>query len=69
MLVPLNSPHQIECPHCRRHTLVRHGESEYVCLNCNFRRDLTHDQFWGVGSFWMMGLMAFVLVVLLSAVS
>jgi hypothetical protein len=43
MLVPLQTPvQQIECPHCRRHSIVKHGESEYVCLNCNFRKDLTH---------------------------
>ncbi|NJL45143.1 MAG: hypothetical protein HC922_04060 [Leptolyngbyaceae cyanobacterium SM2_3_12] len=43
MLVPLPQ-HElpVECPRCRRHTLVRHGESEYVCLNCGFRRNLDH---------------------------
>lgn len=50
MLVPLNSPDHIECPNCRRHTVVRHGESEYVCLNCGFRRDLSsYYRPWGLG--------------------
>jgi DNA-directed RNA polymerase subunit RPC12/RpoP len=55
MLTPLQQyDPQIECPRCRRHTVVRHGESEYVCLNCNFRRDLS-TYHWGGNGFWAFG--------------
>ncbi|MEO1070583.1 MAG: hypothetical protein AAFW95_15990, partial [Cyanobacteria bacterium J06638_6] len=65
MLVPYNQPHepQIECPQCRRHSVVRHGESEYVCLNCDFRRDLSQPYLGGFGNV-MLGVLAFGLVLI-----
>ncbi|HEY9738834.1 MAG TPA: hypothetical protein V6D06_21215 [Trichocoleus sp.] len=33
-------PHHLECPRCRRHTVVVHGESRYVCLSCNWERNV-----------------------------
>ncbi|PZO39959.1 MAG: hypothetical protein DCF17_12550, partial [Shackletoniella antarctica] len=56
---------QIECPHCRRHSVVRHGESEYVCLNCDFRRDLSQPYLSGFGNV-LLGALAFILVLYLS---
>lgn len=71
MLVPLQSSvQQIECPHCHKHTIVKHGESEYVCLNCNFRRDLTYGTFGSTfgrfPSLFFLGLAALGLVVMIS---
>jgi hypothetical protein len=62
MLAPYHQPHepQIECPQCRRHSVVRHGESEYVCLNCDFRRDLSH-----FGAL-LLGALAFAVVLALA---
>ena len=67
MLVPYPHPQepQIECPHCRRHSIVRYGESEYVCLNCDYRRDLSHPYFSGV-SFILMILFGLFLAVLVA---
>ncbi len=49
MMVPYHQPHEphIECPQCRRHSIVKYGESEYVCLNCDYRRDLSRPYFDG----------------------
>lgn len=32
-----------ECPKCSKTTLVQHTNDKYVCLNCNFKRDISHD--------------------------
>ncbi|MBE9100663.1 hypothetical protein [Vacuolonema iberomarrocanum] len=37
-------PHHLECPRCGMHTVVMHGENKYVCLNCNWQRDLNRIQ-------------------------
>jgi hypothetical protein len=42
----------LECPHCHRHTIVQHGDSEYVCLNCNFRADVQGDSNSANGGFF-----------------
>ncbi len=67
MLAPYHQPHepQIECPQCRRHSVVRHGESEYVCLNCDFRRDLSQHYQGGFGAL-LLGALAFVVVLALA---
>jgi DNA-directed RNA polymerase subunit RPC12/RpoP len=67
MLGPYPHPQesQIECPHCRRHSVVKHGESEYVCLNCDFRRDLSQPYLGGFGNV-LLGALAFILVLYLS---
>ncbi|MEO1147585.1 MAG: hypothetical protein AAFY26_18540 [Cyanobacteria bacterium J06638_22] len=39
-----NHPHHLECPRCGTHTVVMYGETKYVCLNCNWQRDLNHIQ-------------------------
>lgn len=65
MLVPYQQqydPH-IECPHCHRHSIVKHGESEYVCLNCDFRRDLAEPHLGRFGNL-LMGLLAFALALM-----
>lgn len=66
MLAPYRHPYepQIECPQCRRHSVVRHGESEYVCLNCDFRRDLAQPSQDRDGNV-MLGVLAFGLVLIL----
>lgn len=65
MLVPYQQQHDphIECPHCHRHSIVKHGESEYVCLNCDFRRDLSAPHLGRFGNL-LLGVLAFVLVLL-----
>ncbi|MBE9157249.1 hypothetical protein IQ265_10500 [Nodosilinea sp. LEGE 06152] len=65
MLVPYHQQHDphIECPQCRRHSIVRHGESEYVCLNCDFRRDLSEPH-WGRFDNLLMGFLAFALALM-----
>jgi|GEM_PF-2073306 len=37
-------PHHLECPRCGKHTVVTQGETRYVCLSCNWRRDLNYFQ-------------------------
>lgn len=37
-------PHHLECPRCGKHTVVVRGETRYVCLNCNWWRDLNQTQ-------------------------
>jgi DNA-directed RNA polymerase subunit RPC12/RpoP len=54
----------MECPRCGRRTIVPHGESLYVCLNCGWRRDLSESSWNGPGEwiiaalivlfFWLM---------------
>ena len=39
-LPPPVQPPQLECPQCGRHTVVMHGEGLYVCLSCDWIRDL-----------------------------
>lgn len=48
MVYPVNRahpqhPHHLECPHCGKHTIVVHGESCYVCLNCGWRFDTQNE--------------------------
>jgi hypothetical protein len=31
----------VECPKCGKHTVVRQSEHHYLCLNCDFQRDLS----------------------------
>jgi transposase-like protein len=31
----------LECPQCRRYSVVTKGNSSYVCLNCNWERDVS----------------------------
>ncbi len=63
MMVPYHQPHEphIECPRCRRHSIVKYGESEYVCLNCDFRRDLAQPYLGGMGNA-LLGILTFVAV-------
>ncbi|MGB3136601.1 MAG: hypothetical protein WBB18_07345 [Nodosilinea sp.] len=65
MLVPYYQAHgpQIECPHCRRHSIVRHGESEYVCLNCDFRRDLSEPYLGSLSNLLLGGLTFFLVLI------
>lgn len=67
MLVPFHQPHepQIECPQCRRHSIVKYGESEYVCLSCNFRRDLAQPHL-GSLSWLLMAFFGLFLAVLMA---
>ncbi|HSM82616.1 MAG TPA: hypothetical protein VLS96_13070 [Nodosilinea sp.] len=62
-------PHDppLECPQCRRHSIVKHGDSEYVCLSCDFRRDLAQTpQSSGLLGNWVLGMLAFALVLMLA---
>jgi transposase-like protein len=69
MLVPYQHPQTapIECPQCRRYSIVKHGESEYVCLNCDFRRDLSQQPASGAGGNLLLGLLAFALALLVGS--
>jgi hypothetical protein len=31
----------MECPKCHSHSVVQHGDSVYVCLSCDFRKDVS----------------------------
>jgi hypothetical protein len=64
MMVPFHQPHepQIECPQCRRHSIVKYGESEYVCLSCDFRRDLAQPYVGAAIGNVLLGILAFVVV-------
>lgn len=42
MQTPLLTPPALECPNCGKHTVVNHHGDIYHCLNCNFKKDLTH---------------------------
>jgi ribosomal protein L37AE/L43A len=35
------TPYPIECPKCHQRSIVQHGESVYVCLSCDFRKDVS----------------------------
>lgn len=69
MLVPYQHPPTtpIECPQCRRHSIVKHGESEYICLNCDFRRDLSQQPTNGADGNLLLGLLAFALTLLVGS--
>lgn len=61
-----NDAHHIECPHCRRRSIVTHGENRYVCLNCSWERDI--DNGWGSGPPPFLVILALVtLIVILIA--
>ncbi|MGC9505014.1 hypothetical protein [Baaleninema sp.] len=52
----------IECPKCGRYTIVRQSETEWSCLNCNFSRDLKHNQEESIDWLFVLGLIAIALV-------
>lgn len=35
------TPFPMECPKCHSHSVVQHGDSVYVCLSCDFRKDVS----------------------------
>lgn len=35
------APFPMECPKCHSHSVVQHGDSVYVCLSCDFRKDVS----------------------------
>lgn len=35
------TPFSLECPKCHSHSVVQHGDSVYVCLSCDFRKDVS----------------------------
>ena len=37
-------PHHLECPRCKRHTVVLRGETRYICLHCNWWRDVSKQE-------------------------
>ncbi|MGJ3247628.1 MAG: hypothetical protein ACFE0I_16325 [Elainellaceae cyanobacterium] len=44
MLTQIPEWHQhMECPRCGKHSVVRHGDSTYVCINCGFRCDVSEQ--------------------------
>lgn len=57
-------PHHLECPRCQRHTVVLHGESRYVCLNCGWQCDTAG---WSIPIFPTLVILGILLVLLLSA--
>jgi ribosomal protein S27AE len=38
-----SSTHHLECPRCGHHSIVAHGEGRYVCLRCNWQRNVGTD--------------------------
>lgn len=62
-------PPQLECPHCGRHTVVMHGESLYVCLSCDWVRDLNRARYHHDShrfSFFGLMVLALLAIVLIS---
>jgi ribosomal protein L37AE/L43A len=51
-----------ECPRCHQHSLVKHGDSIYVCLNCRFRRDVSQQQQSDDASAGVFGILLAILV-------
>lgn len=31
----------LECPDCGKHSIVQHQETRYICLSCNWEKDLS----------------------------
>ncbi|MGB7088382.1 MAG: hypothetical protein WBD47_22695 [Phormidesmis sp.] len=60
----LHDTYHLECPRCGHHSIVTHGESRYVCLNCHWQRDV--DGGWGDGPppFLVLLAIAFIIIVL-----
>lgn len=56
----------MECPRCGKRTIVPHGDSLYICLNCGWRRDVSELSWNGLGE-WLASLIliSFILIVLI----
>ena len=65
MLPPVSQSHALECPKCGKHSIVQHKSDVYCCLNCGFRRDLSHGNLEGLGLVATTGLAVLVILVLL----
>lgn len=58
----------IECPQCGKHTIVQHQETRYICLSCNWEKDVAEPDRTGKsssGSFALPLWLATALIVLL----
>lgn len=44
------TPFPMECPKCHSHSVVQHGDSVYVCLSCDFRKDVSQLPKKGAGA-------------------
>lgn len=66
---PNRLPRELECPKCGRHTVVMHGVGRYVCLSCDWLRDLNDEQdLYGRKRFsmWLFALIVFLMIVLIN---
>ncbi len=55
--------HYLECPRCRRHSIVSTGEGKYACLNCHWQRDVANG--WGDGPPPFIVIVAVVIIVVI----
>ena len=63
---PDTHPYHIECPRCGRHSVVLYSESIYVCLSCNWERDVSrhhHSRGDGPPAFLVLLALATVIVI------
>lgn len=38
-------PHHLECPRCGHHSVVVQNGNHYICLRCNWQRNVSEE--WG----------------------
>jgi ribosomal protein S27AE len=55
----------LECPKCGKHTIVQHHDGIYQCLNCDFNKDINHQEPTGFGGELLAISMGILLVLLL----
>ena len=36
-------PHHLECPRCGHHQIVVQNDNRYICLNCNWQRNVSEE--------------------------
>ena len=58
-------PHHLECPRCGRHSVVLYNESIYVCLNCNWERDVSRHRSFGDGPPPFLVILALIIVIVI----
>jgi transposase-like protein len=62
-----HSQHHVHlaCPRCGQNAVVQHG-SVYVCLSCNFRRNVSNNDGDGaIGSMVVLTILAFIVALLM----
>ncbi|MFZ4641596.1 MAG: NADH pyrophosphatase zinc ribbon domain-containing protein [Nodosilinea sp.] len=57
-------PLQLECPRCGHRTVVTRAEHHYVCLNCNWERNVSRGGLPTLGNFLLFIITLFLVVVI-----